>query len=96
MIPDHETVLIPFSRIGRHIGLPENVVTFHRWRVTGVLHNGERVKLPAVRIGGRFFVTEVDLHAFIERLNDGSYDNPLSGDRLSSDEIDERLDELRI
>jgi hypothetical protein len=43
--------------------------TLYRWFKHGLLHHGRRVKLRAVRIGGRWYATRADLQAFLSTIN---------------------------
>lgn len=46
-----------------------NVSTVWRWINRGILINGERVRLQAVRVGGRLFITAESLRRFLTDLN---------------------------
>jgi hypothetical protein len=43
----------------------------YRWIKRGILHHGRRVKLRAVRVGGRWYTTRADLHVFLTKINPG-------------------------
>jgi hypothetical protein len=58
--------LLPPGRQGR----PVNFSTIYRWIFTGVrAPDGERVKLEAIRLGGRYLVSREAIERFIERLS---------------------------
>ena len=45
---------MPFSDAAKAVGV--HVVTLHRWRCKGILFDGERRKLRAKKVGGRWFI----------------------------------------
>ncbi len=63
---------IPIGRIGEYLGCEVPLPTAHRWRLKGISHQGQRIRLPAIKIGSRFYVTESGLAEFIDKLNDSS------------------------
>src|SRR5215207_2152968 len=60
--------LKPFAKLARELGL--HVATLGRWRDKGILRDGERVRLWACRLGGRWVSTDRAMTDFIGRLND--------------------------
>lgn len=46
-----------------------NVSTVWRWINRGILVNGERVRLQAVRVGGRLVITAISMQRFLTELN---------------------------
>ena len=63
------TKLIPMNRIQNVIGANIHISTAHRWRTQGVLIGGTKVVLPAIRVGGRYYVEENDLQEFLNKTN---------------------------
>lgn len=50
--------------------IPANVAGIRAWISRGVLsRRGERVRLHATKVGGKYFVREADCQAFCEALN---------------------------
>jgi hypothetical protein len=47
-------------------GKPVCIATLYRWIKTGILRDGVRHKLRAVRVGGALYVDRRDLRAFLE------------------------------
>lgn len=70
--PTQLAKLIPSPRTG-HASHSSKVV---RWITNGVLVNGQRVKLEALRMGGQWVSTAGALHEFGERLAAGKCDGP--------------------
>lgn len=62
-LPDRMTVTNTAQACGA------NVSTVWRWINRGILINGERVRLQAVRVGGRLFITAKSLRLFLADLN---------------------------
>jgi hypothetical protein len=56
---------------------PPHIATLHRWRLTGVLRDDERVRLETVMLGGRRFTSREAVKRFLSALN---ADAPTSGD----------------
>lgn len=52
------------------IAIPGNpsLATRHRWRLNGIVHHGERIRLEAWRVGGRLVTTPEAVDAFIVAL----------------------------
>lgn len=59
--------LFPERELLREKGLVPSPSTAWRWRLRGV--GPTKVRLPSVRVGGRFFLTEEGLANFISALN---------------------------
>jgi hypothetical protein len=56
-----------FTKLARELGL--HVATLGRWRAPGILRDGERVRLWAIRVGGRWMSSDEAVAAFIAALN---------------------------
>lgn len=60
---------IAIGKIPKALGVDVHSATIHRWRSKGVIVDGLTIKLPAHRIGSRYYVDRGDLVAFLGRLN---------------------------
>ena len=49
--------------------LHKNPSTIWRWMNKGVVVRGQRLRLTATRVGGRIHITESDINAFLQSLN---------------------------
>jgi excisionase family DNA binding protein len=58
------------SQVARRLGVHPSTVA--RWLADGVVG----VRLPAKRIGGRYFITEADLAGFLDAINPEVGDAP--------------------
>lgn len=67
-----------------------NVSTVWRWINRGILINGERVRLQAVRMGGRLFITAKSLRCFLTELNRR---NPYKSSNPKFDALDRECEE---
>lgn len=65
--PTHGAAMptLPLSKTG----LPCSYQTVRNYVLRGVLIGGERVRLEAVRIGGRFFTSAEAVERFVARTN---------------------------
>lgn len=95
--------LIPITQIGKFLDVDLNPATCHRWRITGVLVNGQRIRLPATRYGARYYVSESELTKFIAMLNSpdnmsssGEGTSAIRNISQSTAEADQLLDEFGI
>jgi len=66
--------------------------TIHRWRILGLVGpDGNKVRLPMQKVGGKFFVDENDLWAWLDLI--GQHNPKDSGQRhLDRDELERRLE----
>ena len=94
------TKLIPMSRIQDWIGTNIHISTAHRWRTQGVLIGDTKVVLPAIRVGGRYYVEENDLQEFLNKTNPPNSTSVENDNGLpmkeSYMEVDQILDELGV
>jgi len=56
------------QHLPRRRGKRVNLATLYRWIGRGVCRGSDRVRLPAVRIGGIYYVDPADLAGFMESL----------------------------
>lgn len=75
--------------------LPGNpaISTIVRWGRRGLLGpDGNRIKLPMRKIGGKLFVLESDLWGWLDVIEGQHGDEMVVPVRLGADELDRRLD----
>ncbi len=89
------TTWVPLTQIGEFLGHDVHPGTTHRWRLKGVIHNGERIKLAVRKIGSRFFTSEEAVRTFIERLNTVA-NEPAIEVRHDTDETSKLLDKFDV
>jgi len=87
---------VPLTQISELIGYKIHPATAHRWRQTGVVHDGRRIKLPVRKIGSRFFVNEESVRAFLERLNSEPEQAVLTGSLIDKAESGQLLDKFGV
>jgi hypothetical protein len=59
----------PLAELARELGV--HVATLSRWHQRGILRDGVRERLWAIRLGGRWVTTDAELVRFLGRLNSG-------------------------
>lgn len=69
-----------FSKALRSLPKPPSPSTAWRWRTVGVHVGGQRIRLDAVRVGGRWYTTDEAVGEFIQRQTEAALAQPESGD----------------
>ena len=94
------TKLIPMNRIKNVIGTNIHISTAHRWRTQGVLIGDTKVVLPAIRVGGRYYVEENDLQEFLNKTNSQNGTSVENRNvfpvKESRSDVEQLLDELGV
>ena len=63
--------LIPIRQCVSLFPVPPRLQSVYKWCRDGIkTRDGQRVHLHTVRSGGRIFLTEKDVKAFVERINE--------------------------
>lgn len=79
--------------------LPGNpaISTIVRWGRRGLLGScGERIKLPMRKVGGKLFILESDLWAWLESLDGQNDSGQPPKPRLNHDDLDRMLDAEKL
>ena len=72
------------------------ISTIHRWRVKGLVgQNGQRIRLPMKKVGGKYYVSEAELWSWLQEVA-GNEGDVLQESRLTRDELDKQLDTAGI
>ena len=93
--------LIPIGKIPDYLGVKFDIGTIYRWRTKGLRIGHDKIRLPSVRIGGRFYVEKHELENFLERLNTSRAEVEKRCEALlikgkTPDMIDQALDSLGV
>ena len=74
--------------------LPGNLAysTIHRWRISGLIGpNGDKVRLPMRKIGGKFFIDEQELWTWLDLVGQNHAEQKVHPQRDHAD-LDRCLD----
>ncbi len=87
---------IPIGKVADHLGINVHHSTVIRWHQKGVVIGGQRIVLPAMRLGHRLYVDETDLAEFVGHLNNKPVEEIKSPQRPPQVDASKILDQFNI